>query len=61
MNASAIKKTGQKQGVCAICKRKFPLKSLLKDIKGLICVDCVVHVEMATLEAEIQASKVLDD
>lgn len=60
MNATKIKKR-QHEAVCSICKRKFPLKALLSDLSGKLCVDCVVNVEMSTLEAEIKASKVLDD
>lgn len=61
MNNMKISRIKTQYDYCCICKRKFPLKSLLNDVRGKICVDCVVKVEMDTLRAEIENSKVLDD
>lgn len=61
MNKILTNKSVKKEDFCYICKRKFPLKFLLTDTRGMICVDCVVTVEIDTLKSEIEASKVLDD
>lgn len=61
MNNIKISRIKTQYAYCCICRRQFPLKSLLDDSNGKICVDCVVNVEMETLRAEIENSKVLKD